>query len=154
MENASKALIIAGGVLIGVLILSLMVYLFLSFGANSKEIYDRIEDNQLLQFNANFNVYEGRNNLTIHQVVSVASLAKENNEKYPNRADHQVQVILNNMGSYSSNNFQDTDIKVMQKLVDENTQVDINGEINVTFKCTKVEYNDIGRVSSITFKLN
>ena len=154
MENASKALIMAGGVLIGVLILSLMVYLFLSFGANSKEIYDRIEDNQLLQFNANFNVYEGRNNLTIHQVVSVASLAKENNEKYQYRADHQVQVILNNMGFYSSNEFQNTDISKMQELVDLYTTVDNTGEINKTFTCTKVEYNDIGRVSSITFKLN
>lgn len=154
MENASKALIMAGGVLIGVLILSLMVYLFLSFGANSKEIYDRIEDNQLLQFNANFNVYEGREDLTIHQVVSVASLAKENNEKYPNRADHQVQVILNNMGVDSSNDFQNTDISKMQELVDLYTTVDNTGEINKTFTCTKVEYNDIGRVSSITFKLN
>ena len=154
MENASKALIMAGGVLIGVLILSLMVYLFISFGANSKEIYDRIEDNQLLQFNANFNIYEGRNNLTIHQVVSVASLAKENNEKYQYRADHQVQVILNNMGSYSSNDFQNTDISKMQELVDLYTTVDNTGEINKTFTCTKVEYNNIGRVSSITFKLN
>ena len=154
MENASKALIMAGGVLIGVLILALMVYLFISFGANSKEIYDRIEENQLLQFNANFNIYEGRNNLTIHQVVSVASLAKENNEKYQYRADHQVQVILNNMGSYSSNDFQNTDISKMQELVDLYTTVDNTGEINKTFTCTKVEYNNIGRVSSITFKLN
>lgn len=32
MENASKALIMAGGVLIGILILSLAVYLFIDFG--------------------------------------------------------------------------------------------------------------------------
>ena len=42
MENASKALIMAGGVLIGVLIISLAVYLFVSFGQVKnlcKEIY-------------------------------------------------------------------------------------------------------------------
>ena len=38
MENASKALIMAGGVLIGVLIISLAVYLFVSFGQTSAEI--------------------------------------------------------------------------------------------------------------------
>ena len=38
MENASNALIIAGGVLIGVLIISLAVYLFVDFGSTSAEI--------------------------------------------------------------------------------------------------------------------
>ena len=38
MENASNALLIAGGVLIGVLILSLAVYLFADFGAKSADI--------------------------------------------------------------------------------------------------------------------
>ena len=42
MENASKALLMAGGVLIGILILSLAVYLFITFGAESKEIHAQI----------------------------------------------------------------------------------------------------------------
>jgi len=35
MENASKALLMAAGVLIGLLVLSLMVYLFASFASTS-----------------------------------------------------------------------------------------------------------------------
>lgn len=38
MENASKALIMAGGILVGVLVLSLMVYLFADFGSTSAQI--------------------------------------------------------------------------------------------------------------------
>ena len=38
MENASKALIMAAGVLIGVLILSLAVFLFLDFCPTSERI--------------------------------------------------------------------------------------------------------------------
>ena len=38
MENASKALLMAAEVLIGLLILSLAVYLFADFGSTSAEI--------------------------------------------------------------------------------------------------------------------
>ena len=63
MENASKALIMAGGVLIGVLIISLAVYLFVSFGQTSAEINSENSQKQLSQFNAKFTSYEGRNNI-------------------------------------------------------------------------------------------
>ena len=47
MENAVKAMYIAAGVLIGILILTLAVYLFITFGAQSKEIYSKMEEKQL-----------------------------------------------------------------------------------------------------------
>ena len=69
MENASKALIMAGGVLIGVLIISLAVYLFVSFGQTSAEINSQNAQKQINQFNSQFTSYEGNNQLTIHDVV-------------------------------------------------------------------------------------
>ena len=75
MENASKALIMAGGVLIGILILSLAVYLFIDFGGKASVIHDRITSNQLTQFNAQFNIYAGRIDVTIYQIITVANLA-------------------------------------------------------------------------------
>ena len=82
MENASKALIMAGGILIGVLILTLGLYLFISFGQQSKEMHDRITDNQLTQYNAQYTVYSTRTNITIYEIISVANLAHNNNDKY------------------------------------------------------------------------
>lgn len=100
MENASKALIMAAGVLIGVLLLSLAVYLFIDFGAKSAEIHRQIESNQLTQFNAQFNVYEGRKDITIYQIISLVNLAKENNEKHKEdgvfETDYKIQIILDN----------------------------------------------------------
>ena len=58
MENASNALIIAGGVLIGVLILSLAVYLFADFGSTSAEINKKTQEQQLVQFNSKFMDYQ------------------------------------------------------------------------------------------------
>ena len=73
MENASEALIMAAGVLIGVMILTLAVYLFVTFGAQSQELHKEITANQLTQYNAQYNVYEGRTNITIYQIISVRS---------------------------------------------------------------------------------
>ena len=82
MENASKALIIAASVLMGVVILSLAVYLFATFSATSNEIYKQMEDEQLQQFNSQFTSYEGRQDLTIYDVITVTNLANDNNKYY------------------------------------------------------------------------
>ena len=82
MENASKALIMAAGILIGVLILSLAAYLIATFGASSAEIQRINEDKIIAEFNSQFTVYDGRNDLTIYDVLTVTSYAIENNNKY------------------------------------------------------------------------
>ena len=68
MENASKALIMAGGVLIGVLIISLAVYLFVSFGQTSAEINSQNAQKQINQFNSQFTSYEGNNHLAGYDI--------------------------------------------------------------------------------------
>ena len=102
MENASKALLMAGGVLLGILILSLAVYLFSNFWGASSRIHDNIEENQTAQFNSQFTKYVGNENVTIHDVVTMANLATENNKYYefPKRGsiasgrDQYITVLL------------------------------------------------------------
>lgn len=81
MENASKALLMAAGILIGIMILSLAVYLIFSFGGTSAEIGKQKQLDQINQFNAPFLVYDQRKDLTIYDVVTLANLATENNQK-------------------------------------------------------------------------
>ena len=59
MENASKALLMAAGVLIGILILSLGVYLFVSFSQHASQTYDQIKEDQINQFNSEFVALQG-----------------------------------------------------------------------------------------------
>ena len=110
MENASKALIMAGGVLLGVIIISLGVYLFSSYAKYSSNAYNKMEAAQIEQFNAQFLKYYDTiyNNVTAngigsvttkyvdangieytkatpvlctaHDVISLANLAKQNNK--------------------------------------------------------------------------
>lgn len=78
MENASKALLMAAGVLIGVLILTLMATLFMSAREFSKKYDEAKESEAVQQFNVNFTKYLGRP-LTIHQVVTICNFADLNN---------------------------------------------------------------------------
>ena len=82
MENASKALIMAAGVLIGIMVLSLAVYLFVTFGSASVELHGQIEQDRINQFNAQFTTYQSRQDITIYDIITVANLAKDNNEYY------------------------------------------------------------------------
>lgn len=77
MENASKALLIAAGVLVGVLLLSLMVTLFVSASSLSKTYDENKNAEAIQQFNANFTKYLGQD-LTIHQVVTICNFAEKN----------------------------------------------------------------------------
>lgn len=43
MENAAKALTMAAGVLIGVIIITIAVYLFTTLGNTSSEVYSKVE---------------------------------------------------------------------------------------------------------------
>ena len=90
MENASKALLMAGGVLIGLLIIALAVYLFTSFGTTSAEVNRKNQEQQLVQFNTQYSSYLGRKDLTIYDVVTVANSAHENNLNYAEVSNHET----------------------------------------------------------------
>ena len=85
MENASKALIMAAEILIGILIISVGVYLFNTVGSYSAETTAEMEETQIAQFNSQFLKYYGTSGneaikCTIHDIVGLANLAKQTNE--------------------------------------------------------------------------
>ena len=102
MENASRALLISAGMLIGILILSLAVYLYASFGSTAKQVNEQREEEKLLKFNTQFTSYDGKDNITIYDVATLAGLATENNIYYEftkrtartNGNDNYISVML------------------------------------------------------------
>ena len=88
MENATKALLITAGVLIGVLILSFGTYLYYSLSSYLDENQIQIERNELNKFNVKFTKYvnysgnDKQFDLSIHDVVTAANIAYENNRYY------------------------------------------------------------------------
>ena len=123
MENASRALLMAAGVLVGVMILGIAAYLFSIYGQYSRENYEKMSDAQIAQFNTQFLKYYGEvqsayidvagNEQTrggtiicnAHDIITVANLANQNNTKYALLAETQyrnntlyIQVALTGEG--------------------------------------------------------
>ena len=159
MENASKALLMAAGVLVGILILSLAVFLFVDFGGKSKTINEQITDNQLVQYNAQYTKYTGRDNITIYEVASVINMAIQNNEDYKDYSDfdnlYKVDVTVRGDAGYEyPPNKEITKLIQHYGIVNEDDGSN-KGELKNYFKVTNLEYHQNGgRIKSITFKKN
>ena len=96
MENASKALLMAASVLIGIILISLMVIMFMNSG-NVSSSYDKtISQEEISVFNSNFTKYVGRN-LTIHEVKSIIYFAEANGVK----VDSDVTSTINRSNTLS-----------------------------------------------------
>lgn len=144
MENASKALVMAGGVLVGILILSLAVYLFVDFGTTSAQINEQNAQQQIVEFNSKFTSYQGYKDnsgkwqITIYDIITLAGYANENNKYYEGIDDENIDVILENR-LVTENDY--------QSLIEKYTA---NGDIK-HFKYLGVKLNDRGKVKQIDF---
>ncbi len=77
MENASKALIIAGAILISILIVSLGVYIFTTAGGKAKEMAN-MDKQEIAAFNSKITPYLG-NSISGSQVNALIQYVISNN---------------------------------------------------------------------------
>lgn len=119
MENASKALIIAGGVLIVILVLTLFAYINTKMGSGTHNLYSRLEDHDITEFNQKFLNYDDNKNLKIQDVVTLINTADNANKN--NNIGAQVEVLVNN-ASY------------LNKSTDELNQL-LMDKADKTYKC-------------------
>ena len=140
MENASKALIMAAEILLGVMIISIGVFLFNTMGQYSDETSDQIEQAQLEQFNNQFLKYYGNTSTneggtetircTIHDIVNLANLASMYNSQNgfevaedisddpSNNSLYYIQIDLQIQGVQSSR-FKNLETKEQDELIDD-----------------------------------
>lgn len=148
MENASKALIMAGSVLIGILIMSLAVYLFVDFGTTSAQINEQNAQTQITQFNSKFTSYQNRNDITIYDIITLAAYAKENNKYYDNDNAYKIVVKIGN--NEIQNNRDDQNYILIKN--DQGSINAGNSDLPI-YECESISYNNInGRVNEIKFK--
>lgn len=150
MENASKALIIAGGILIAMLVLSIAVYLFTTY-ASLGETYDQtLSATEIQKFNANFTKFDGREDIIIQEIVSLANFVRSYNEQ---TGEETVNVSL---GTTNLADSADSD-KLSDELIDtikkNSSKDDGSGKVKLKyFKCENIKYNDkTGLVEYIKF---
>lgn len=163
MENAARALTMAAGVLIGIMIISIAVYLFTSLGNTSSEIYSKVEQTKIDKFNSQFLKYYRLDTCTAHDIVSIANLAKNSNEYYEleegSELDYYVNVIVkdyidNNGSEKTEEKFEKLDDAKYTEFIENNSTNEEKSEIKY-FTCTGISQSNItGRVYQITFKAN
>lgn len=142
MENASKALIMAGGILIAILIISLGVYLFNSASILSSTYSDKLSQDELNKLNNKFLIYA--KDLTPQQMVTIINLVNENNKKNINVEENQIIVIIDNKIIDTSTTSQDWKTVIME-------QADVDNDPK--YKFISVSYNEqSGRISQMAWK--
>jgi len=163
LENASRALIIAGGVLIGILVLGLAVVLYTTFREDASTTAEQIEKDRVMQFNSQFSLYIEKSNATdkplepyldIYDVINLASTAKECNRRYgytskqdANDNDLYVQIEANTSDILASNNLEE-DVNA-----NKNTWLIDNSINSKKYIINKVEYSSVtGRIKYIEIK--
>lgn len=170
MENASKALIMAAGVLLGVMLISFAVYLFSTFGNYSNDVYEQMEATRMSAFNSQFTKYYGteqRENpynpnsgeyyngpilCTVQDVVTIAKLARDSNAQYgvydddPNYVStnpNDMYVTVNLLSVSRGNNIENWTENQFTNLIKANTFVEGSTSNIKYYYITSIEYMNV-----------
>lgn len=92
MENASKALEIAGGVLISVLVLGLLVFGYNKLTNLKQTQQSATEDEQATEFNKNYETYN-KSGLYGSQIFSLANMVKDYNDNQSDAKGYQEMKL-------------------------------------------------------------
>ena len=129
MENASKALLIAGGIFLGIITLSILVVLMNNISNIGASQEEKRKAEELAAWNAEWEAYN-KGFLRGAEVLTIVNKAKQNNIEY------YVEVEVN---SNSGDN-------ITEDLLNMTTQI---------FSCKEFEYSaNTGRVNKIVFELS
>lgn len=101
MENGSRALLMAATVLLGIILLSIMIYMFRSGGKVSKAYDDKQINQQLEAHNGQFEAYDTPYN-TVIDIVSLANLVYSTNEECEYTKGYAVQLEIDIAGTIYS----------------------------------------------------
>lgn len=128
MENASKALMIAGGILIALIVITLFLYMLGNIRTIRQAEEQKIRTEQLQKFNEQYEAYN-KKLMYGAEVLSVINKMDDNNKKYKNNTEFQITWEL--ADDELIGNIEKTDV----------------------YSCTDIKYSSqTGRVIKMTFK--
>jgi len=129
MENASKALLIAGGVLLAIIVLTMAIYLKGKFDNVADQYVTSQDVSEIQKYNAKFEPYISKENITPQELVTLIEFART---KDGLTAVNIVGVNYTIRNNYSSSTF-------------------IEEKSSDIYECSSIEYYDEGKVKSINF---
>lgn len=147
MENATQALIMAGGILIAILIATIIIMLYGTFNNTTKGIVDTMDTTELAKYNSNFAEYVGRTDVTAQEIVSLIGLSQQR--------EGIIKIFVNGTEA----ELWDTDD--INKFLNENILVTVQDnstaqhvENSFSYVNDSLKYDEYGRISEIRFRKN
>lgn len=155
MENASKALIMAGGVLISIIIISAVVMVYSNMRQGSQMQDEALKAEQVSKFNMQYTSYE--KNIRGVDLMSLINMAEDNNSKYDSdMMDITIEFkIRKSLTSSTSDDISELEDYTGGNLLNYNTLV--NDELKIfkrrVFRHVESRYNQItGRINYMFFE--
>lgn len=159
MENASRALTIAGGVLIALLILASLLYMVQSTSQYTEEQEKQKEREQITAFNREYESYD-KTLMRGTDVVTVINMANNHNKNNIDSPELKiytyVTLTIEDIGQNNNKMQKDVtypgDSAVYQAITNPNTNT-LTTFKRKFFKCTGLTYSSqTGRVDSMSFE--
>ena len=136
MENASKALLIAAEILIGIMVIGIFVLLRLNMGETASTYDRQLSQVQMDKFNSYFHQFGARKDIKPQEVVSAIEYAREfNNGATPPIIEVTVSDYAVNMNNFDG-------IKFMQEKGIKDKK---------TYKCEIISYDNYGMINKVRF---
>lgn len=143
MENATRALTMAGGILIALMILGALFLMFNNLSSYQNQNDTSTKSTQIAEFNNQFEPYNKKDNLTLMELHSVYNKVNSNNTKNP---EYKIEMIY----EFNSNH-EDGNLK--ENFKSNFTAIEEAEKMNNTFSCINIENKGVdGRISKIVFK--
>ena len=151
MENATKALIIAGGMLIAMLIVGLLTWGYTQIRSLQQENVTEEERQQVVEFNERFEAYN-KKVIRGYQMISLANLVYDTNTRYTyDNGYTPVTIIVDGLSSETAEK-EDLESYIQDKY-DTMTSNEKNAFKQLYFECTDVKYDaKNSRVVSMNFR--
>lgn len=151
MENATKAMLIAAGVLIGVMILSFGAVLFSELEAYVESSHERMKFNEQNAFNSQFTKYADISS-TIQDVVTAANIAYQNNVDYHATEDERGNDSTLYVAVYLEGTPIENTINEMDDATENNNAVNLlSKNIDKKYRCEIEISQETGRVNELYF---
>ncbi len=152
MENASRAMIIAGGILIGMLIIGALAYMFTELGNYQSDQVDKLEVEQLAEFNEQFLTYD-RDNVTIMELKSLYNKIESSNEQYNDKNFNVTLTIKDTQPPMNSL----IDSKEVEKLAVDliklsSSSIPTAAKENAKFESVEIKFRDNGTIQEMIFE--
>ena len=142
MENATRALTMAGGILIALMILGALFLMFNNLSSYQNQNDTSTKSTQIAEFNNQFEPYN-KDDLTLMELHSVYNKVNSNNTKNP---EYKIEMIY----EFNSNH-EDGNLK--ENFKSNFTAIEEAEKMNSTFSCINIENKGVdGRISKIVFK--